>query len=535
MKDHITVDATKRNNILTQLERDAFDILVIGAGITGCGIARDAAMRGMKVLLVDAGDIGSGTSSRSSKLIHGGLRYLAQGQMNVVREAARERRTLRKIAPHLSLTNPMVVLAYSKKHSHLLRTAMWTYEKMGSVDKEDRHVLWDLKKIFENEPSIKISPLEGAIVYPEYLTDDARLTLANAESAASHGATVVTYVAAEKILFKNETAVGAVLRDNLAEDHHTFRVKAKKIVNATGPWVDLIRKLEDKNAADKLQLTKGIHVVVSRNRLPIHNTVVWSAPDSRGLFAVPRGQFVYIGTTDTFFPKPVYWPEITIADIRYLTDSVNTVFSIDPITDSDILSLWSGIRPLLGAKDKKPSEISRRNEVFEGPGGMLTVAGGKLTSYRSMAERVCDQCEKDMGRKPRPSRTAEEPLPGGDFTGSFDALKFKLENLGLTAIEAERTARLYGCHSLDIVDKEWGPGREAAFAVTHEGALTLEDYWVRRSARIYFDKNNGIEALAQASHVMAKLLGWTEKKRCDQVEMCKNKINNLLGVLEKSD
>ena len=532
MTEKPAIDATGRSKKLAQLENESFDVLVIGAGITGCGIARDTAQRGFKTLLIDAGDISSGTSGRSSKLIHGGLRYLAQGQINVVKEAARERKTLRRIAPHLSLTNPMVVLAYSKKYLHLLRTAMWTYEKMGGVDTNERHALWDAKDANANESAVNCDTLEGAVVYPEYLTDDARLTLANARSAASHGATVLNYVAAEQILIENGKANGAILRDTLDKDHDTVRVKAVKIINAAGPWVDLVRRLENKKAKNKLQLTKGIHVVVSRNRLPIHNTIVWSAPDSRGLFAVPRGRFVYIGTTDTFFPEPVYWPQITKEDVRYLVDSANKTFSINPITDTDIVALWSGIRPLLGVKGKKPSEISRRNEVLEGPGGMLTVAGGKLTSYRSMAERVADQCEKELGRKPSPSKTSEKPLPGGDFSGSVDALKSRIEALGITPIEAERTAGLYGCDALDILADDRGPRAEAAFAVTHEGAVTLEDYWVRRSARIYFDDNNGINALSPASEEMANLLGWTEKERQRQVEMCKNKIKDVLGVLE---
>jgi glycerol-3-phosphate dehydrogenase len=532
MNVETAIDATKRNDLLTGLEREHFDIVVIGAGITGCGIARETAMRGMRTLVVDAGDIGSGTSSRSSKLIHGGLRYLAQGQMTVVREAARERRTLRRIAPHLSLTNPMVVMAHSKKSIGVLRTGMWTFEKMGGVDKHERHVLWNKEEIRANESSVRADDFAGAVVYPEYLTDDARLTLANARSAAGHGATVLNYVAVEEIIFENGAAAGVMLRDKAGDGTDSIRVTARKVINAAGPWVDIVRKLEDKNAKDKLQLTKGIHVVVSKSRLPINNTVVWSAPDSRGLFAVPRGRFVYIGTTDTFFPQPVYWPEITRDDIRYIVDSANSVFAIDPITDGDIVALWSGIRPLLGAKGKKPSEISRRNEVLVGPGGMLAVAGGKLTSYRSMAERVADQCEQDFGRNPTPSESAEQPLPGGDFTESFEVLKAMVEKSGLSDVEAERSARLYGAEAPDLFTDGHGPAVEAAFAVKTEGALMLEDYWVRRSARSYFDDDNGLCALIPASEKMAELLGWTDEYRQLQVDACRNTRNVSMAVLE---
>jgi glycerol-3-phosphate dehydrogenase len=533
MKVETAIDATKRNARLMGLESERFDVVVIGAGITGCGIARETAMRGMRTLLLDAGDIGSGTSSRSSKLIHGGLRYLAQGQMTVVREAARERKTLRRIAPHLSLTNPMVVLGRSQKSIHILRTAMWAYEKMGGVDPHERHVLWSREDLHENESFVRADDFAGAAVYPEYLTDDARLTLANARSAAGHGAVVINYAAVEEVFLENGVAAGVVLRDKISAGAGPVRVNARKIINAAGPWVDAVRKFEDKNAGDKLQLTKGIHLVLSKSRLPINNTVVWSASDGRGIFAVPRGRFVYIGTTDTFFPAPVYWPEITQDDIAYLVDSANAIFSIDPITDGDILSMWSGIRPLLGAQGKKPSEISRRNELFEGPGGMLTVAGGKLTSYRSMAQRVADQCEKDFGRKPMSSKTAEEPLPGGDYAETFEQLKADVGKLGLSEIEAERTARLYGVEALGLFAGGCGASVEAAFAVKAEGAVTLEDYWIRRSARSYFDDHNGLDALLPASQKMAELLGWTEAYRKQQVADCRNKRDAVLGVLEQ--
>jgi glycerol-3-phosphate dehydrogenase len=530
--NHAAMDATQRDARITSLESERFDVMIIGAGITGCGIARETAMRGMTTLLVDAGDIGSGTSSRSSKLIHGGLRYLAQGQMSVVREAARERRTLRRIAPHLALTNPMVVLGRSSKSLGLLRTGMWTYEKMGGVDPQERHALWSPEELLINEPWVRRDGFAGAVVYPEFLTDDARLTLANARSAAGHGAVVLTYMSVEEVILERGIVCGVVLRDK-TRDAPAVRVMARKIVNAAGPWVDAIRKLESAKAKEKLQLTKGIHIVLSKGRLPIHNTVVWSASDGRGVFAVPRGRFVYIGTTDTFYPEPVYWPEIASDDVAYLVDSANTIFSIDPITSNDILALWAGIRPLLGVKGKKPSEISRRNELFAGPGRMLTVAGGKLTSYRSMAERVADQCEKDFGRKPALSKTGDEPLPGGDFAESFEQLREALERMGLPALEAERAARHYGNEALTLFAGAYGPGVEAEFAVRNEGAVLLEDYWIRRSARIYFDDNNGLDALVPASKAMARLLGWNEDFRERQVTACRKKREEIMAVIER--
>jgi len=533
MTNKAEIDATRREQYLATLQREQFDVLVIGAGITGCGVARDAAMRGLRVVLVDAGDISAATSSRSAKLIHGGARYLAQGQMTVVKEAANERRIVRKLAPHLSLTNPMVVLARSKATLALLSSGLWTYEKLGHVNEKERHVIWDKDELKANEPSVKRGKLAGAAVYPEYQTEDSRLTLANARSAAAHGATVVTYAAVDMIVMKNGTAVGVMVRDVLSGKEEPFEVRAKVVVNAAGPWVDAVRKMEEKRAANKLQLTKGIHLIFSRDRLPMERTVCWQGPDKRGLFAVPRGRFVYMGTTDTFYPKPEYWPRITREDIDYLRDSASTVFNVDPLTDADIVGLWSGIRPLLGEEGKKPSEISRRNELFIGPGGMISVAGGKLTSYRSMAERVGDECQKTLGMKPSPAGTDGEPLPGGDLGEPFEKFTVRVEALGLSPDEAQRLARLYGSEALTLFPEQSGPAVEAEFAVKKEGALTLEDYWVRRSARSNFDDNGGMDSFEPAAAAMGNLLKWSEAEKNNQIELCRKRRHKEMRILKK--
>jgi len=526
------IDATLRKQYLSTLKREQFDVLVIGAGITGCGVARDVAMRGLRVALVDANDIGASTSSRSSKLIHGGVRYLAQGQMTVVKEASNERRILRKLAPHLTITTAMVVPVRKKTHLTAMRAGLKLYEKLGNVDESERHVVWDYDELKTNEPSVNMDGLIGAAVYPEYKTEDSRLTLANARSAVAHGATVVTYAAVENILIEGGKAVGALLRNVLAGKEEPFEVRAKVVVNAGGTWVDTVRRMEEKGAKNKLQLTKGIHLIVSRDRLPIEGTICWRAPDSRGLVAVPRGRFVYIGTTDTFYPEPDYWPEITREDIDYLRDSANTIFNLDPITDADIVGLWSGIRPLLGEEGKKPSEISRRHELLMGPGGMITVAGGKLTSYRSMAQRVGDRCQKTLGYKPSPAATDTGPLPGGDFSESFEQLRTRVESLGISPAEAERLAMLYGAEALTLFSEKSGPAVEAEFAVKTEGALTLEDYWVRRSARSNFDDNGGMDALEPTAEVMGNLLNWSEAEKNIQVEFCRKRRQKEMSILD---
>ena len=526
------LNLTDRQQSFADLGAETFDLLIIGAGITGCGIARDAAMRGLRTVLIDAGDIAAGTSSRSSKLIHGGLRYLAQGQVGVVREAANERRTLRRIAPHLSQTSSMVIPTASKKATTGFRAVMWTYEKLSKVNNGERHEIWDAKKLEAEEPAIVKGKYTDAVVYPEYLTDDARLTLANARSAAAHGALVVTYAAASQLTMENDATTGAEICSTLPGHNQQTTVRAKIIVNAAGPWVDVVRQLEDQKAKKKLQLTKGIHLVFAYERLPVQRTIIWNAPDGRSIFAVRRGAFVYIGTTDTFYPEPEYRPEITREDIDYLLDSANQIFDVKPLTTKDVVSLWSGLRPLLGAEGKSPSEISRRNEVLTGPGGVKAVAGGKLTSYRSMASRLVDLCEKQLGRKPAPAPTWKEPLPGGDFEETLAELITKLESRGLSPVEAERSVRLYGNEALELFARGCGPAVEAAFAVTHEGALTLEDYWARRSSRACFDDNGGLDALEPAAEAMAPLLGWTDEERMRQVESCRQQRDEDLQLLK---
>ncbi len=515
------LDFRDRAAAFAALEGETFDVLVIGGGITGCGIARDAAQRGLRVALVEARDIASGTSSRSSKLVHGGMRYLAQGDVAVVREAANERRILRRIAPHLAQRLPFVLPARSAVGLKTLQTAMWMYEKLGNVDAGERHEVWDAERLRAEEPAVVADRLAGVVVYPEYLTDDARLTVANARSAAAAGAVVSSYAAVNSIILDGGVACGAEVRDALTDETGGATVRARIVVNASGPWVDAIRRLEDRDATGKLQLTKGIHVVVPRERLPISRALTMQTPDKRGIFAVPRGRFVYLGTTDTFYSEAVYWPTISTDDIQYLLSATARAFTVPPLTPADVVAVWAGVRPLLGEPGRKPSEISRRNEVLEGPGGVLSIAGGKLTAYRCMAERVVDTCEPRLGRQPTACRTAEEPLPGGDVAGCLADLRPRLQALGLGTDEAERAARLYGAEALEVCAAGGGPAAEAAHAVQCEGAVTLEDYWIRRSARARFDDDGGMAALAPAAEAMASLLGWTDEERDRQIAACR--------------
>jgi glycerol-3-phosphate dehydrogenase len=495
------LDLRNRDALFEALEARVFDLAVIGGGITGAGVARDGAMRGLSVALVEARDFASGTSSRSSKMIHGGLRYLAQGDIALVREAASERKIVQAIAPRLARQTPFVIPARNAGAIARLRAGLWAFEKLGGVPKSRRHEVWSRAELRMREPAIAADDLAGAVVYPEYLTDDARLTLANVRSAAAHGALVVNYAAAQAIVVEGGRAVGLEVAETLpGAGERRARLAARVIVNAAGPWVDAVRALESADAAPRLRLTRGVHLVVPREKLPIERTVIMAAADRRGVFAVPRGAAAYLGTTDTFEVEASAWPAITAADADYLLAAAARCFSTPPLTLADVACAWAGVRPLVGEDGKSASDISRRDELWTGAAGVLSIAGGKLTAYRRMAERVVDHVETALERKHQACRTADEALIGGDAASDIHALA-------------------------------GGPAVEAAHAVLIEGALTLEDYWARRSARAWFDLDGGLSALAPAADAMAPLLGWSPARIADEIASCRARRQTDMGAL----
>ncbi|GAO79875.1 MULTISPECIES: glycerol-3-phosphate dehydrogenase/oxidase [unclassified Sphingopyxis] len=502
----MSLDARRRAQVFAELESRSFDLAVIGGGITGAGIARDAAMRGLSVALVEARDYASGTSSRSSKMIHGGLRYLAQGDIALVKEAASERQILRRIAPHLTRLSPFLIPTTNMAMTAKLRTGLWTFEKLGGVPEAEKHEVIGLAELQRREPLMRTERLNGAVLYPEFLTDDARLVLANIRSAQGAGAVVINHAAASDLTGDGLVAT-STLGDNLGA-----RIKAKLVVNAAGAWVDAVRGLEAGESDTRMSMSRGIHLVLPRARLPIEATTIIRAPDKRSIFAVPRGAFTYIGTTDVFHDGADYWPAPTREDIDYLLRATEAALTIDPIRDAEIVSLWSGVRPLIAQPGKKANEVSRKDEIWTSPSGMISIAGGKLSAYRAMAERVVDLAVERLGQTAQDCATADAPLPGGSRTARLD---------GLDPLAAERLAGLYGDEANEIVIAGGDVAAEARRAVTHEGAATLEDYWVRRSARAWFDEGAGLAALAPAAEAMGALLGWDDAMTAAQIAHCR--------------
>ena len=504
-----TLNCRDRSRLKSDLETGVYDLLIIGGGITGAGVARDAALRGLSVALVEAQDFASGTSSRSSKMIHGGLRYLIQGDIPVVKESASERATLHRIAPHLAKRSNYILTAKSLTEELTLRAALITYEKLGKVAKIDRHKRWSVNHLRQEEPELKTEGVRSAIVYPEFLTDDARLTLANVRDAASSGAIAGNYWRAERI--EKQSGIFSVSASSmLPGDTHSATIRAKAVLNAAGPWVDSVCNLESKTYKPKLALSRGVHVVVPHSVLPVNNTVVMSTPDKRKIFAVPNGRFTYLGTTDEFYPHSDYWPEVRRSDIDYLFGTTNTYFPCSLLMFEDIVSVWSGVRPLVGSTDKKATEISRKDEMWYGDLGVLSVGGGKLSAYRAMAERIVDKLVRDNGFPAISCQTSERPLPGGDALPA-----------GSSAESRETRWRdLYGSEAATVSRYGAGLTAEVKFAVEHEGAVRLEDYWVRRSSRAWFDDNAGLDTLSPAADIMAELLSWSESRRKEEINHC---------------
>ena len=408
-----TFSFVDRRRWLEEAASGVVDVLVVGGGITGAGVAREAALRGLSVILLDRGDFACGTSSRSSKLIHGGIRYLAQGDIALVREAARERSILRTIAPHLARPVKMLIPAASPPGRLKLAAGLWTFEKLaGGVD-DAGHEILSRSSVATLEPGLRPAVIGGgAITFTEYTTNDARLTLETVIAAAQWGARAANYADVVSIRRESDGGVRATVRD-LAEDG-ALEVRARCVVNAGGPWFDAVNQLVDSSAPRATQLTKGIHIVMRREALPIEHLIVLRAADGRSTFVVPSGSLVYIGTTDTLFDGSPAEPGVSPSDVDYLLDSVASTFASTP-RKADIVGTWSGVRPLLRADGKKPSEISRRDELKVGPGPVVAIAGGKLTTYRRMAERVVQAVLELLRRQdcPDPGESAIRPLIGG--------------------------------------------------------------------------------------------------------------------------
>jgi glycerol-3-phosphate dehydrogenase len=531
-----TISTLDRSATLQALAREVFDLIIIGGGITGAGVAREAARRGLRVALLEGADFASGTSSRSSKLIHGGLRYLERGEVTLVRKTALERKEIYRAAPHLSEPRWMVMPTLGRTMLYSLRLAVTTYEQLGAVDRKDGHRAWSGSTLAEEEPLLDRSVFAHALAYREYLTDDARLVLANMRSAVAAGAVVLNHAPVVGLLRSGDRAVGVEARCSLTNE--TVEVRGRVIVNATGPWVEALQKLENPQAAPLLHLSKGIHISIPASKLPIRNLLVLTAKDKRRIFVLRRGDVVYIGTTDETYSRAEIWPKIELEEVEYLLEPIPRHFTCGPLQPTDVVGAWAGLRPLIADPTKKdPTELSRRDELLLGPLGIISVAGGKLTGYRGMARRVLESVAERLGRPlAEPAQADDEPLPGGDFDGDLEALANRLAAHGLDERTSARLARLFGAEAEQVLALGAQPiypdsgcvDGEVRFAIEQEGAANLEDLLYRRTRLPLYglDPRKAIEPLATR---MAVVLGWDAERQKRDIEHANGRLDDDLG------
>ena len=517
---------TSRADLLDELETDAYDMVVVGGGITGAGIAREAAGRGLRIALVEGDDFAAGTSGRSSKLIHGGLRYLASGEVDLVRKTVTERTAVRAMAPHLAEPCWMVVPARNRVTVAKFRAGITTYERLGAVDEGDRHQLWRQDEISVNEPHLKTDPYNFAVAYREYLTDDARLVLGVLRAAVQSGATVASRLVVTGLTHQGGRVSGVVAQ--CSTSGREVRVCANIVVNAAGPWVDQIARMEQDPPTSLLHLSKGVHVVVPRERFWVNHLVICNTSDRRSIFVVPRGDVVYIGTTDTSYQgtRPL-WPEIDLDDVEYLLAPLARYFDIDALSAGDVVAAWAGVRPLIAAKGKAPKEMSRKDEVTVGRGQMISIAGGKLTGFRRMAEDVLkvvgEQLDKDL--PPGPGTT---PIPGGMPAVVDPADQQALRLWRLYGSDAEEIRSLDSKRLLDDAPVIAG---EVDWAVRVEAATTLVDVVYRRLRVAWFVPQHRWELSVAIADKMASLLGWSPEQVNAELTSVRNHFSDELAFM----
>lgn len=534
--------AFERARALRRLADEPFDVLVVGGGITGAGVALDAASRGLRTGLVEADDFASGTSSKSSKLVHGGLRYLQQREIRLVYEALHERQRALENAPHLVRVLPFLLPVLTRdglmnaKLIRALGTALWMYDLTGGVRIGKRHRRIDRDAALAHMPTLRGEHLAGGYLYYDARTDDARLTLTIARTAAEHGAAVANRARVEALL---KDGAGRVRAASVRADGEEIEVSTRAVVNAAGVWADDVRALDEGAHPHSLRPAKGIHITVPWAK--VRNDIAAIIPvrgDRRSIFVVPwfdaggntsgpgraapgsateprPPTFTYLGTTDTDYDGPLDDPQCTPRDVAYLLDAANAVLR-SPLTEHDVLGTWAGLRPLVagGSVTEKTADLSRRHAIRRSPSGVVTVTGGKLTTYRRMAADTVDAVAGALGHRGR-SRTKNLRLLGGE-EGAGDGSHLA-QRYGTLAREVRR---------LVADDPDLGrplvPGlpylrAEAVYAVRAEQARTLDDVLARRTRARLLARDATAGAADEVATLVGAELGWTEERRRTEV------------------
>ncbi|TMM59201.1 glycerol-3-phosphate dehydrogenase/oxidase [Maribacter algarum] len=507
MSKNIKFSNLDRANTVDKLSTEAFDLVVIGGGITGGGIALDAASRGLKVALVEKNDFASGTSSKSTKLIHGGLRYLKQFDFWLVKEVGSERAIVHKLAPHLVLPEKMLLplIENGSYGKWLTSIGLKVYDILAQVTGDDKRQMLEKKEALKLEPLLPKKILKGAGYYAEYRTDDARLTIENIKTSLRFGATALNYASVEDFEYTDNQISGVSIMDEISGED--FTIKTKYVISAAGPWVDELRSVNNSKKGKRLHLTKGVHLVFPYEKLPLKHSTYFDVPDGRMMFAIPRGKTTYVGTSDTNYNNDKDDVRTDLTDAVYILSAVNNMFPKINLEMEDIVSSWAGLRPLIHEEGKSASELSRKDEIFTSDTGLISIAGGKLTGYRKMAERVVDRIAKKIeedGTKLKECFTDEIPLAGNvDFKKFKHVKKYmaeifdRIKSDGFTEHDAWFLVTNYGKQT-EIILENYASLKdedlyvrmakaELHFGIDYEMVQNPMDFFIRRTGRLYFD------------------------------------------------
>jgi glycerol-3-phosphate dehydrogenase len=530
----------ERQAALGRMAAEVFDVVVVGGGVTGAGTALDAATRGLSVALVEATDFAAGTSSRSSKLIHGGLRYLEQRNFALVREALKERGLLlTRLAPHL--VRPVSFL-YPLQHRYWERfyvgAGVLLYDTMGGARALPRHRQLSRRAALRLAPALRPDALVGAVRYYDGQVDDARHTLVTARTAARYGALLVTSARATGFLRDGDRVTGICVRD--LESGSDLEVRGRQVVSATGVWTDELAA-QVGGGQYRVRMSKGIHFTVPADRIRSGTGLILRTEKSV-LFVIPWGRHWIVGTTDTDWDLDRAEPAATQADVDYLLEHVNRVLA-DPLGPDDVESVYVGLRPLLAAASTSTAQLSREHAVFRPAPGLVAVAGGKYTTYRVMAKDTVDEAAKGLqaetGQPVPASVTAETPLLGADgYRAAWNRRTRVAARSGLDLAQVEHLLHRHGSAIDEVLSlaaerpalAEPLPGAEeylaaeAVYAASHEGALHLDDVLVRRTRIAMEAPDRGLAAADPVSRHLAAVLGWTEDQRLREVETYRSRV-----------
>ncbi|MBV8362081.1 MAG: glycerol-3-phosphate dehydrogenase/oxidase [Deltaproteobacteria bacterium] len=528
---------TDRETNLARLRAETFDLAIIGGGITGAAVARDAAMRGLKTAMVDKGDFACATSSHSSKLIHGGLRYLPQGQLRLVYHALRERERLRHItAPHL--VHPIKFLFPFYRGRRPSRTAVYAglifYDLFARTPPAEKHRRLSRNEVSRCEPALEPEGLTGGAIYLDATGDDARITLENVLDAAYHGAAVANYVTVEGVAHAGQGIAALYARD--VESGAPIELRARAFVNAAGPWVEQIRRMDEQGCEPLVRLTKGVHIVVESSHLPVRNSLVLADNHNRIIFLIRYDNYVLIGTTDTDFVGSCEPVPADVEDAEYLLDVVNQSVPDARLSQGHIAACFAGLRTLRISRQLQPSSAPREELIAVSRSGLITVAGGKLTTHREIAGRVVDRVMKTLGRSYERSPTLAEPLPGArggsQASGSISELPPELRQILIARYgsRAEIVARIAAERvelAQPLAPGSPAIGAEVIHAVRNEFARTLADFIVRRTAMNWRAPAAALASAPEAARLMAQELGWDGEWKRRELQSLVDNLNRL--------